>query len=384
MLPKCSVLLIEDSADSATLVAHFLGSSKLAEFQVSRAVSLEAAREVLGRERFDAVLLDLNLPDSRGLETFGRVRESARGAAIVILTAVEDEAVATAAIGQGAADYLIKGEVGGEGLARRIRFAIERNRTAAATVAESAPAGRVTVLLGAKGGAGVTTMAINLAAALARRERNVLLLELRPHGGVLATALKITPPQTLEAVTELGGTAPLEAVRMKLPFGFHVLAAPAGIDASSAWEAPAVEALVQKAATVAEHVLIDAAIALPHLVKPAVARAGFTVLALEREPVSIEVAGPITASLAAWQGRANSVGAALVNHVPFLESASLPAIRAQLKCGIVAVIPPAREMLQSYRRQGPIVLAAPQAPISVAYDEMAARLDQEPVGFLSV
>ncbi len=238
--------------------------------------------------------------------------------------------------------------------------------------------------MGAKGGAGVTTMAINLAAAMARREQNVLLLELRPHGGSLAAALGMTPPQTLEAVAELGGASPLEAVRMKLPFGFHVLTAPTGVEAGSAWEASAVEALVQKAATLAEHVLIDTTIALPHLVKPSVARAGFTVLALEREPVSIEMAGRIAAPLAAWGGRANSVGAALVNHVPFLESASLPAIKAQLKCGIVAVIPPAREMLQSYRRQGPIVLAAPQAPISVAYDEMAARLDQEPVAFLFV
>src|SRR4051794_7642599 len=131
MPPPCSVLLIEDSPDSAMLVKHFLAASKIAEFHLVTATSLDAARAVLGRERFDAILLDLNLPDSRGLETFAQVRESARGAAIVILSGVEDEAVATTAIGHGAADYLIKGEVGGEGLARRIRFAIERSRTAA-------------------------------------------------------------------------------------------------------------------------------------------------------------------------------------------------------------------------------------------------------------
>ena len=383
MLPKCSVLLVEDSPDSAILVNHFLSASKIAEFHVVRAASMVAAREVLGRERFDAILLDLNLPDSRGLETFTRVGEVARGAAIVILTAVEDEAVATTAIGHGAADYLIKGEVGGEGLARRIRFAVERNRATAAAP-EPQAAGRITVLAGAKGGAGVSTMVVNLAAAMSRRERNVLLLELRPHGGMLASLVGVTPPHTLNAAAELGGATALEAVRAKLPFGGHLLAAPAGLEGPGTWEAGAVEALLQKAATLAEHVLVDATIVLPHLLRAAVAHAGFTVLVLEREPVSIEMASRITGTLAAWSGRAGCLGAVLVNHVPFLESVPLPAIKAQLNCGIVGVIPPAREMLQSYRRQGPIVLAAPQAPVAVAYDEVAGRLDQEPVGMVGI
>lgn len=377
MLPKCSVLLVEDSPDSAMLVNHFLGSSKIAQFQVERAASLAAAREALERERFDAILLDLNLPDSRGLETFTRVREAARGAAVVILTAVEDEAVATTAIGHGAADYLIKGEVGGEGLARRIRFAIERNR-AAAPAAEPA-AGRVTVLVGAKGGAGVSTMAINVAAAMSRRERSVLLVELRPHGGTLAAMLGLTPAQTLDAAAELGGGSALEAIAMKLPFGGQLLAAPAAIDGDAAWDAAAVEALLHRAAGMAEQVIVDATIGQPRLLKAAVGRASFTLLVVEREPVSIELASRMTPALAAWCGRAGCLGAALVNHVPFLESAPLPAIKSQLNCGLVGVIPPAREMLQSYRRQGPIVLAAPGAPVAVAFDELAGRLEKEPV-----
>jgi MinD-like ATPase involved in chromosome partitioning or flagellar assembly/CheY-like chemotaxis protein len=382
MLPKCRVLLVEDSPDSAILVNHFLSASKIAEFHVEQAVSLAAGLAALARERFDAVLLDLNLPDSRGLETFTRVREAARGAAIVMLTAVEDESLATTAIGQGAADYLIKGEVGGEGLARRIRFAVERNRAAVAP--EPQRVGRITVLTGAKGGAGVSTMAVNLAAAMSRRERNVLLVELRPHGGMLAGLLGVTPPQTLEAAAELGGTAALEAMRTKLPFGGNLLAAPAGWEPGAAWDAAGVEALLQKAATLADRVLVDAPIAFPHLLKGAVARAPFTVVVLEREPVSIELASRVTSTLAAWSGRSGCIGAALVNHVPFLESAPLPAIKAQLHCGIVGVIPPAREMLQSYRRQGAIVLAAPQAPVAVAYDELAGRLEQDPVGYLGI
>ena len=86
--------------------------------------------------------------------------------------------------------------------------------------------------------------------------------------------------------------------------------------------------------------------------------------------------------VAQWAARPNAVGAALVNHMPFMEAAPLPALRAELNCGIVGVMPPAREALQSYRRQGPIVLAQPGAPIATAYTEIAARIDHDPVQFV--
>jgi MinD-like ATPase involved in chromosome partitioning or flagellar assembly/CheY-like chemotaxis protein len=380
MLPQCSVLLIEDSPDSAMLVKHFLGASKLAQFGVMTASSLQAAREILGRERFDAILLDLNLPDSRGLETFARVRESARGAAIVILTGVEDEAVATTAIGRGAADYLIKGEVGGEGLARRIRFAIERGRAAAP--AQAARAGRVIVVLGAKGGAGASTMALNLAAALGRNEKNALLMELRPNGGTLGAMLNLTSVLTLDTIAELGGPQALDAASGRLPFGMRLLAAPAGLASAAAWAPEAVEALLEKAAHTADYVVVDAAPAHPDLLQAAAGKAWFTLMVVEREPVSVQLAGRMGQTLASWAGRPNAVGAALVNHMPFMDAAPLPALRAELNCGIVGVMPPAREALQSYRRQGPIVLAQPGAPVSMAYFEIAARIDHDPVQFV--
>ena len=380
MIPKCSVLLIEDSPDSAMLVNHFLGASKIAEFRVVTVASLQAAREELARERFDAILLDLNLPDSRGIETFARVRDTARGSAIVILTAVEDEGVATAAIGHGAADYLIKGEVGGEGLARRIRFAVERNKTAPPV--EHAPAGRVIVLTGAKGGAGVSTMAINLATIFSRDDKKAILLELRPSGGALATMLNLTSVLTIDMLAELGGTNTLDGATGRLPFGPRLLAAPAGLSVGTRWEPAAVEALVERAAATAAHVIVDATPVVPELLKAAVSRAWFTLLVVEREPASIQLAGRITGTLAGWSQRMNSVGAALVNHMPFMDVAPLPTVRAELNCGIVGVLPPAREMLQSYRRQGPIVLAQPAAPVSIAFEELAARLNHDPVQFM--
>jgi DNA-binding response OmpR family regulator len=379
MLPNCSVLLVEDSPDSAMLVNHFLAASKIAAFRVVTATNLQAAIKALGKERFDAILLDLNLPDSRGIETFSRIREAAHGAAIVILTAVEDESVATSAIGHGAADYLIKGEVGGEGLARRVRFAVERSRAA---IPEPAFAGRVTVLLGAKGGAGVSTMAINLAAAISRRDRSVVILELRPCGGTLATMLNLQSVLTIDTLAELGGPEPIDATSGKLPFGPRLLAARPGLEAAGVWEPGGVEALIERLAASADHVLIDTTAEHPEILKAAIGRSSFTLLVVEREPVSIQLAAGMAQPLSAWSKRPNCVGVALVNHMPFMDALPLPAVRAELNCGIVGVLPPAREILNSYRRQGPIVLAFPAAPVSVAFEEVSARIDQSPVQFL--
>src|ERR1043166_1593229 len=77
---------------------------------------------------FDAVLLDLGLPDSQGLATYRRLRDAARKVPIVILTALQDASVAVLAVQEGAQDYLVKGNTDSRMLQRAIRQAIERKR----------------------------------------------------------------------------------------------------------------------------------------------------------------------------------------------------------------------------------------------------------------
>src|SRR5205807_6159128 len=72
------------------------------------------------------ILLDLNLPDSQGAETFRKVLEKAPGIPVVILSGQEDEALAIKAIHEGAQDYLVKGAITGGELDRAMRHAMER------------------------------------------------------------------------------------------------------------------------------------------------------------------------------------------------------------------------------------------------------------------
>ena len=82
----------------------------------------------LGEEVFDAMLLDLNLPDSRGLDTLVRAQAQAPAVPIVVLTGLADEAMGIEAVKRGAQDYLAKGQVDGNLLVRALRHAIERRR----------------------------------------------------------------------------------------------------------------------------------------------------------------------------------------------------------------------------------------------------------------
>ena len=123
--PTLKVLLVEDNAADARLVREMLKDSHR-PVDLTHASRLRDALECLRTQRFSAILLDLNLPDSEGMNTFLRARGEAMHAPIVVLTGVADEEVAARAVREGAQDYLVKAEVDGPLLYRSIRYAVER------------------------------------------------------------------------------------------------------------------------------------------------------------------------------------------------------------------------------------------------------------------
>lgn len=125
------VLLIEDNPGDARLMREYLAADRGAGFQIDWADRLAKGLALLSQSPFDAVILDLTLPDSKGLETFQRVHEGAPQVAILVLSGLDDEALAVEAVQLGAQDYIVKGQVGGARLVRAIRYAIERQRASA-------------------------------------------------------------------------------------------------------------------------------------------------------------------------------------------------------------------------------------------------------------
>ena len=119
------VLLIEDNQGDADLVRLRLVESN-SDLEVSCADRLSTGLAALAVKPPAVVLLDLNLPDSHGADTFREVLHRAPSVPVVVLSGRDDEELAITAIHQGAQDYLVKGQFDGRQLGRAMRYAVER------------------------------------------------------------------------------------------------------------------------------------------------------------------------------------------------------------------------------------------------------------------
>ena len=128
MTDELSVLLIEDNPGDARLIRELLARDGGGRFRLQIADHLAAGLAHLDPGGFDAVLLDLDLPDSQGLATLTQMLAHSPHMPVIVLTGLDDEALAVQAVGLGAQDYLIKGQVDASPFARSIRYAIGRKR----------------------------------------------------------------------------------------------------------------------------------------------------------------------------------------------------------------------------------------------------------------
>ena len=126
--PSIKVLLIEDSREDAQLLMEALAKEPYAFFELTHAERLSVGLKHLKDGGVDLVLLDLNLPDSEGLDTLTSIRFEAPDVPVVVLTASDDEGLAAQALQKGAQDYLVKGyvQVYRNLLGRALRYAVER------------------------------------------------------------------------------------------------------------------------------------------------------------------------------------------------------------------------------------------------------------------
>ncbi len=125
---RINILLVEDEGNVADLIKEMLKKSNRGDFNIEGVSTLKEAMGKLEENKFDAVLLDLNLPDSKGLETLDKMRSIVCNIAIVVLTGLDDAGTALEAVKKGAQDYLMKSEVSFPLLVRSLQYAIERNR----------------------------------------------------------------------------------------------------------------------------------------------------------------------------------------------------------------------------------------------------------------
>ncbi len=121
------LLVVEDDPQAVALIREMLNSRR-ARFEVEATGTIKEALDGLTATKYDAILLDLSLPDSEGIQSFRTIQAKDPDVPVLVLTGHSDEDMAILAVQEGAQDYLIKGRVDGSLLSRAILYAIERAR----------------------------------------------------------------------------------------------------------------------------------------------------------------------------------------------------------------------------------------------------------------
>lgn len=128
MTETIKILLVEDNPSDADMVERALRDSERA-FVIDRAGWLSSALMALSNKTFDAILLDMSLPDSQGVDTVVQMMEAVPEMPVIVMTGHDDMETGMNAVKYGVQDYLIKGEISGRVLERSILQAIERKRS---------------------------------------------------------------------------------------------------------------------------------------------------------------------------------------------------------------------------------------------------------------
>lgn len=122
------ILLVEDNPDDRTLVGAYLKRGVEQPCEVLDADRLSDALQIIGNVPIDICLLDMELPDSFGLDTLKTVHAARPSMPIVVISGNTDKELALQALGHGAHDYFVKNRMNPEAISRVVRFAIERGK----------------------------------------------------------------------------------------------------------------------------------------------------------------------------------------------------------------------------------------------------------------
>lgn len=370
------LLVQEDPAESSltrAAVEHDGGAS-------CRCQSVERLTTALARIAggdVNLVLMDLShgaQPDSHRLDDFLTLRREAPQTPIVVLCNAPDEGLALKAMRAGAADYVIKG-TSGDNLGRAIRTAIELTPIAAL----SHSAGKVMALVGAKGGTATTTLALNIAAALAQQRNKVALVEMQPAFGALSAYFRPSKlTRNLSHLLALTAPGPADAEACLWPCeklaGLSVLFGPQTAAQCRPIPADRIPGGLRALAANADYVVVDLPASLSEASRAVIENSSAVSLVVERDPVAVQLAAQMRHAMESWSAP-EPIGTIVVSRAPLRFPMSLAEIDSRLGGPALGIIPPEPDLCQSAQNScEPLVTFVPESNIAGSLVALADKL----------
>ncbi|HZD11538.1 MAG TPA: response regulator [Candidatus Binatia bacterium] len=383
---KARILVIDDDANLLRVMGVLL---ERAGYLYSAASNGVEGLSAAASEKPDLVVLDVAMPFMKGTEVCRRLREQGATSRIPVimmsnLERIEDK---LAGFQAGADDYVTK-PVNPKELLARINALLVRSHF---SVPQSA---KIIALVGAKGGVGVSSLAVNMAATLGQLDYSVTLAELRPGRGELWLHLGLPAEPNLEKLLALDATSTgrsdVERFVQQHESGLRVLFSPEHV-AEHPLTPEHVAAIVEALSLGTDFLILDLPPLLDQTVRKAAEAADLILLVSEPEALSATCARMQLRTLKQWKvdGRVSVVAVA---RVPSGTTMTRLELENELSMGrlermrgseesqiisvaVISVIPPEPEAFQESVVQGvPLVKLEPSARSSRAIAELAEKL----------
>jgi pilus assembly protein CpaE len=372
------ILVVDDDLDTLKLVGMMLQRQG---YTIVAAINGTQALSKVPAEKPDLILLDVMMPDIDGFEVCRRIRSDPAFKTTPILmftakTQVDDKVQGFEA---GADDYLPKPTHPAELLAH-VKALLGRSRQASSAAALPAKKAHMVCVIGAKGGLGTSTLAVNIAVTMASRKQDVILLELRPGLGIAGALLGINKPSGLTALMQNNPepitTAIVEKEIVGHPSGLRsLLSSFEPHDFAMIQQSARIEAIARVLAGMTQNLLIDLGNGLTEISAKLLMASDHVIILVEPMRHTVTMAKALVTDLQTLGLAQSKVDFVLVNR----ERSSLQMARAKIEeilgQPVIGMITPAPELAYQSAESGvPIVVRDPNAMVSDQIRQVTDRI----------
>jgi pilus assembly protein CpaE len=372
MAAKQRVLVIDDDPAALRLTGYVF---QRAGYEVQLAANGADGLSKAEQAKPDLVILDVMMPDMSGLMVCQRLRSRSSTARVPIIMLSAKSLVGDKVSGfqVGADDYVAK-PVDAKELLARAGALLHR------MVHTQPPAGRIVAVVGAKGGVGVTTVAVNVGVTLAAQGRSAILAELRSCRGTAAYSLNLNPPQDLGGLLAMSSAQidQNEVTRRLVQHtsGLRLLASPQAAAGGSMTEAH-LAVVLGALASEAEFLILDLPGVTVGGMRYVLGRADQVLLVTEPEIVSLVCARADMAALKTW-GILDRMSPVVVSRSRSPMLLKSDEVEAQLGMPAICTIPAAPEVFHELAHSGvPIVTGKPGEPAAGALADLSKWLSEK-------
>ena len=376
------ILIVDDDVDTLRLVGIMLQRQG---YQISAATNGQAGLTKAEEEKPNLILLDVMMPDMDGYEVARRLRKNPVTATIPILMFTAKAQLDDKVTGfeSGADDYLTKPTHPSE-LQSHVKALLARGTQTQIDPAEKR--GHVTGVLSARGGLGVSTLAVNLAVGLfTRTQSQVALVEMVPGKGTLGLDLGMTNQKGLVNFLK-GNPSEITRDRLKKSLISHIsginllLASENPADLSLVASVPQYEAVLRQLASFTSFTVLDMGSAMLPFVQKTLPICDEVVVVVEGIPNTIVHTKTLIATLVGMGMKPNRIIAVLNTRVRSDTQLPVGVVQEKLGHPISVTVTPAAELFtQATRMQTAAILCQPDGATARQFRAMADLIIQNEV-----